>query len=141
MSEDAEQMALMAKLHVAKWRGHPLSDFAFAVPNGGSRHPAEGAKLKRMGVLAGVPDLIVPIPAGRFHGLGLELKAQGGRLQPSQREYLAKLRWLGWQTAVAFGADEAFAAITRYLADTGHPVHIGYSPDPQIDWATWEIDR
>jgi hypothetical protein len=31
----------------------------FAVPNGGKRSPAQGARLKKMGVLAGVSDLIL----------------------------------------------------------------------------------
>ena len=36
----------------------------FRIPNGGSRHPAEAARLKAQGVKAGVPDLCIPVARG-----------------------------------------------------------------------------
>ncbi len=48
----------------------------FAVPNGGHRHPATGAKLKAEGVKPGVPDLWLPVPRNLFHGLVIELKTE-----------------------------------------------------------------
>lgn len=73
----------------------------FAVPNGGYRHKTEAARLKATGVRAGVPDLVVLIPAmGPLDGirgakskprtLFLELKAGKNKLQPSQ------LYWADW---------------------------------------------
>jgi hypothetical protein len=61
-------------------RGAP-GTFAFHVPNGGWRSPVEAAILKGLGVVAGVPDLMLIRDGSVF---GLELKALGGRLSPAQ---------------------------------------------------------
>lgn len=51
--EDLEQKAL---IEWAKWQpcgGAKIGDYLVHIPNGGSRDPAEAAKLKAMGVRAG----------------------------------------------------------------------------------------
>lgn len=55
----------------------------FAVPNGEARSAKTGARLKRMGVRAGEPDYVL-LWQGR--AIGLELKAEGGRQSPEQRQ-------------------------------------------------------
>jgi len=47
-------------------------------PNGGSRNAIEGAKFKRMGVRAGVADLILNIPRHGYGSLCLEAKVRKG---------------------------------------------------------------
>lgn len=54
-----------------------------AIPNGEHRSPRTGARLKRSGVRRGAPDLLL-IWNGR--PIGIELKAEGGRQSPEQRE-------------------------------------------------------
>lgn len=54
------------------------------IPNGGQRDKAVAAKLKTEGVKAGVPDLCLPVPRGKYHGLYIEMKATGGR--PSREQ-------------------------------------------------------
>lgn len=73
----------------------------FHVPNGGSRNVIEARKLKRMGIKAGVPDVLIfrPCwtPAGRYiHGLAIELKAGKNKLEPSQKDWRGKLVAKGW---------------------------------------------
>lgn len=86
------------------------------VPNGGSRHPAEAARLKAQGVKAGVPDLCVPVAAGGYHGLFVEMKAvKGGRVSAKQAEWLRLLRRQGYAAWVCKGADAAIACIEGYL--------------------------
>lgn len=51
------------------------------VPNGGHRAPSTAARLKLMGVRAGVPDLAFILPGGRC--AYIELKAGPGRLTDS----------------------------------------------------------
>lgn len=46
------------------------------------RSAAAGAIAKRMGMLAGVPDLMIIRPLGRI--AFIEVKKEGGRLQPPQ---------------------------------------------------------
>lgn len=58
---------------------------ALAIPNGGLRSKPEAARLKWQGVLAGAPDLVVPLPDGR--AMWLEVKAPKGVVSPEQREF------------------------------------------------------
>ena len=55
-----------------KERLHLHLSLLFAIPNGGHRHKAVGAKLKSGGVKAGVPDCFLAVPKNGKHGLFLE---------------------------------------------------------------------
>lgn len=83
----------------------------FHVGNGGSRNPAEAAKLSGMGVRAGVPDLILIADGQTF---ALELKTDIGRLAPVQRAMLDELAAAGAKVAVAHGLDEALKQIEAW---------------------------
>ena len=111
--EHAEAVALMqlVRMHEARW---PALRWLAAVPNGGARNKVAGAKRKAEGVRRGVPDYLWPQRSGSYIGLALELKAKGGRLDPAQRDWLAHLESQGWRCVVAYGADEAWAAIREY---------------------------
>jgi VRR-NUC domain len=82
--------------------------FAYHVPNGGYRRPIEGAILKSLGVVAGVPDIIA-IKDGRT--FALELKAPGGRLSDNQRATHKVMIEAGVQVAVADNLDDALALL------------------------------
>lgn len=62
-SEDTEQEIVMqwARINSGKW---PELSLLHHIPNGGARNAREAAKLKRMGVLAGVSDLHLPVARG-----------------------------------------------------------------------------
>jgi hypothetical protein len=108
-TEDQEQAALVQWMTLKRIR-------FFAIPNGGARHIAEAVKFKRCGVIRGVPDLMVPVPSGSYHGLFLELKRQrGGRLTPEQVEWLAFLRSQDYWADFAHGFEEARNIIITYL--------------------------
>lgn len=145
--EETEQAQLFAWFNVAKWHGISLGELCYAVPNGAQYgtdpklRAIQAAKMARTGLKPGVPDVVVPIPSGRFHGLYVEMKRRHGHKAahtPEQRGWQARLRWLGHDVRVCEGADHAKDVITKYLAQTGHPVVIGWAPHPQIDWSTWE---
>lgn len=93
----------------------------FAVPNGGKRHPREAARLKAQGVKSGVPDIFLPLPSGRFHGLFIELKRPivKGEARPvvskEQGAWLAMLAEQGYRAEVCHGWFEAQAVILDYL--------------------------
>lgn len=90
-----------------------------ASANGGSRNYLEAAKLKRMGVSSGFPDLEIPIPSGPYHGLYIELKrVKGGVVSESQREWLSHLNKNGYFARVAKGFEEARDLILYYLSLT-----------------------
>ncbi|MDB5607811.1 MAG: hypothetical protein JWP25_4711 [Bradyrhizobium sp.] len=82
--------------------------FWFHPPNGGKRSVVEAKIFKALGVIAGVPDLII-LKAGEV--FGLELKATRGVLTPSQRLVHAAMREAGAKTAVAHSLDEALVTL------------------------------
>lgn len=114
MTEHEEQVALfkVMKLHEKQYPGLEL---AYAIPNGGHRHPAVAAKLKAEGVKAGVPDLFIPVPRGNAHGLYVELKAKGGTVSDAQRTMMAVLSKQGYACIVAYGWESAWGEIEAYM--------------------------
>lgn len=115
-SEDQEQAALFRWFSLTRWQGRSLSDFAFAIPNGGYKLSfAMAAKMHRTGTKSGVPDVFLPIACGGYHGLWIEMKAIGGRLSESQVEVIAMLRSQGYRVEVCYGWDAARTVVERYL--------------------------
>lgn len=94
---------------------HPFLELMYHVPNGGSRHILEAVNLKKQGVKSGVPDIVLPVPKGGYHGLYLELKALKGKLSDSQKEWLTKLDKQGYKTEIAYSFDEAIDKIKKYI--------------------------
>jgi len=86
-----------------------------AIPNGGHRHPAVGAKMKAEGSRAGYPDYGLDVARGGFHGLRIELKALDGRENDVQAECHELLRAQGLKVCVCYGAPAAIEVITKYL--------------------------
>lgn len=111
-SESSQQSALFCW---AAQSGIPELKRMFHVPNGGSRHIAEAAKLKAMGVKAGVPDIFLPVITARFNGLWIELKNAKGVVSKEQQEWLEYLASQCYATRVCFEWKEAKQAILEYL--------------------------
>lgn len=65
--EDDLQRAVVQYLDVAL----PADAVAYAVPNGGKRSRTEAARLKGLGVRAGVPDLAIVWRAAAWKGRGM----------------------------------------------------------------------
>lgn len=94
----------------------PECEFMYAVPNGGTRNRIEAANLKRQGVRAGVPDIVLPVARKGFHGLYIEMKAKkGGKTSDDQKRYIEFLTENGYLARVCKGAEEAVALIKEYL--------------------------
>lgn len=113
-SEDTEQVLVFdwARMNV---RRYPELKWLYHVPNGGSRNHAEAVKLKQMGVRPGVSDICLPYSRGVYHGLFLELKFDGGRVQSSQKEFLDDMEAAGFYVCVCYGAENAVKIIEEYL--------------------------
>lgn len=112
--ESQRQVFTWATLQSGAW---PELGLLFAVPNGGARNVVVGKKLKAEGVKAGVPDIVLPVPRGGFHGLFVEMKRPGNPPSKEQKEWLAALKGQGYCTAVCLGFDHAQAVIMRYLRE------------------------
>lgn len=114
-TEHAEAVTLMKAVRYAEGK-HPELRLLFAVPNGGDRHPAVAAKMKAEGVKAGVPDYLLPVARGGFHGLAIELKTATGSASREQKGWLADLRAQGYRAEVCKGWQQAFDTLTDYLS-------------------------
>lgn len=86
------------------------------MPNGGYRDYYEGAKLKRMGVKSGVPDLCICLARGGYHGLYIELKRIfGGKLSDTQLVWRDILIKEGYMWREAKGSGECIRIVEDYL--------------------------
>ncbi len=113
-SEHDEQALVIARAD-ALAPSVPALKLLHAIPNGGHRHKATAGKLKAEGVRRGVPDLCLPVPMGDWHGLYVEMKAQGGKASPEQLEWHSALRANGYRVELCVGADAAWTVICEYL--------------------------
>ena len=113
--EDTEQIMLFdwAQLQFGKY---PELKRMYHIPNGGKRNAREAARLKRLGVKPGVPDICLASPHGKFHGLYIEMKAPKGKTSEYQEEWISELSAAGYDTAVCFGFEEARRKILEYIA-------------------------
>lgn len=110
-TEHREQAALV------KWARlmPPPVRWLFAIPNGGHRTKAVAGRMKAEGVLAGVPDLLLPVSRGGLHALYIEMKSPTGRISPAQKEMIANLRSEGYAVEVARSWVEGKEIIERYM--------------------------
>lgn len=117
-SESQEQQALFAWWAMAGPKLCPdrPAPVMYAIPNGGRRDAITGARLKAEGVLAGVPDIFLAVPAHGYAGLYIELKRRnGGRVSPAQKLVMQRLRSHGYACTVCHGCEAAINAIQSYL--------------------------
>lgn len=114
-SESTEQMEVMSFWLSYSQKNCLPSYLAWHTPNGGFRSKSEAMRLKKLGVVKGVPDLFFAIPSKGFHGLFVEMKNKTGRLGIEQENMLASLAEIGYKTGVAFSSSEAIKMIKDYF--------------------------
>jgi hypothetical protein len=128
-SEHQEQCAVFdwAELMANQY---PELDLMFAIPNGGVRpcnvantpkgafrYSVEGKKMKQEGVKKGVPDILLPVPKGIYHGLFIEMKrSHGGVIREEQDTWLKNLAQQGYFVVVCKGANAAMKVLKGYLS-------------------------
>lgn len=59
-----------------------------------------GAIRKRMGCKAGVPDIIILQPSGKYHGMTLELKVKGGHISEEQKAFKNKAKEFNYYSII-----------------------------------------
>ena len=114
-SEDIEQETVMEWARLSR-SGHPELFLLHHTPNGGTRNRGEAAKLQKMGVLSGVPDLHLPVPKGKYSSLYIEMKYDDGRLSHTQKDFLSWAAGYGNYCCVCYTAEEAIQVLKYYLA-------------------------
>lgn len=89
----------------------------YAVPNGGLRNARTAAALKREGVKAGIPDLVLPRARGGYFGLYVEMKTDGGTIGNEQIKVGQDLTRNGYKVIYCFTCQEAIEGVLAYLAE------------------------
>ena len=86
------------------------------IPNESKRSKAYGAKMKRMGLQKGFPDLFIPMARQGFHGLFIELKRDKlAHPTKEQLEWIGFLNKEGYYAVVSYGVDAAIEEIKKYM--------------------------
>ncbi|GIW60815.1 MAG: hypothetical protein KatS3mg087_1881 [Patescibacteria group bacterium] len=99
MSEDKIQAQIVKYLRL-----HNDRCIVFHIPNGGTRNIIEASKFKRIGVLAGVADLVVLLPKGRC--VFLEVKTQRGQQSERQKQFEKRVKELGFDYHIVRSVDD-----------------------------------
>ena len=105
---------------IVKWardmsRTHPELGLLYAIPNGGNRDAVTGAIMKREGVLAGIPDLCLPVQTIFSGAIYLEVKTPRGRVSNAQESIHRNLRKQGNEVFVVRSAQDGIELIRNYL--------------------------
>jgi len=111
MSEHDTQSAFF---EWANYQRFPGIELLHATPNGGARHPAVAAKLKKEGVKAGVPDVSWPVARGGYVGLAIEFKHGDGNPSKEQRERIDRMQQEGWMVTVCWSWQAAARVMQGY---------------------------
>ena len=127
--ESAEQAAFIKWCRLSE-KKYPGLDLIHCSLNGVRLTKGQAGKAKAAGMLAGIPDLFLPvvrqIPDSQlsnlsqgyiYHGLFIEMKRlKGSKMLESQKVIIPKLRKRNYKVVVAKGCDEAIQAIKDYYA-------------------------
>lgn len=92
-----------------------LSGVLFAIPNGGRRDAATGARMKEEGVVAGVSDLILLRGSGPYGALCIEMKTPSGRQSETQKKWQRIAEENGAKYVVCRSLDDFMKEIEEYL--------------------------
>lgn len=123
MSEHLEQQK------VFNWAKHqsqyyPELALLFAIPNAQkalSRIPTATGRFRMVnhqkseGLKKGVPDIFLPFPSSKYHGLFIELKADKGKASSEQMWWIEQLQKQGYKAVVVTGHEAAIKVISEYL--------------------------
>lgn len=109
--EHREQVAT-----VAWFRFQYPQGLIYAIPNSARRSPRQGAWMKAEGLSAGVPDLCIPMPRGKYHGLYIEMKAGKNKPTPAQVDWMNKLIEQGYCCKVCYGYEDGVREIKEYMS-------------------------
>lgn len=84
------------------------------IPNGGSRNAIEAAKMKQMGVVPGVCDLMLTVPRNGYAGAFFELKTSKGKLSEHQSDFIESHKE-DYYCVIIRSVDEFEKELKKYL--------------------------
>lgn len=115
-TESNEQIAAMDWLRLQ----HPkIAKHTLHIGNERKATYFAGYIMKKMGVLKGASDIFMAWPNGGYHGLFIEVKSKVGRLSPEQKEFLERMKSVGYKAEVCYGADAVINTMKEYIGYQG----------------------
>jgi hypothetical protein len=112
--EESEQVAFVGWFRVQYPHYKALINIVSIGENVG---PRRMARLKKMGLTPGWPDLLLAIPGPRSLGLFIEMKSKKGRLHGGQPEIHSKLIEQGYKVTVCYSFEDARNVTKEYLSE------------------------
>jgi len=91
-------------------------EIIFSIPNGARTSISVAKKLKKTGLLRGVPDLFIPHVTARDGGLFIEMKLPKNYPTEHQKVMLIKLEKLGYRVEIAKSFDQFQDIVKFYLS-------------------------
>lgn len=114
--EEIEQAKVVKWSHKREVRAlMPALRWMFHCPNGMKRSAFTGAQGTALGVVKGVPDLVLPWSNGSRPGLVIEMKHGKGKESPEQIEWLDHFSDQSWSVFTCYTAEEARRDICLYF--------------------------
>ena len=96
---------------------YPMLNMLHCSLNGVKLSKSQAGIAKAQGMLSGVPDLFLPVPVGKYHGLYIEMKHGKNTLTDNQERFLQNAANVGYAVAVCYSAQEAIKRIEDYYKD------------------------
>lgn len=87
------------------------------IPNEGRRTPFERFKLKALGVMSGMPDVMIFDQNANRSGLAIELKVGYNKPTENQKSCLKRLSDRNWEACWVNSFDKAKEVIDNYFND------------------------
>lgn len=113
------EMKLQAECFRAAWNDFPITrKLLFHVENElnfAGDNSIRGAIRRSEGIVKGVSDLILLIPRRCWHGLMIELKTEGGRQSPAQKEWQSLVEAQGYRYEIIRNLDDFRSLLWDYL--------------------------
>lgn len=114
-TEEETQAAIVQALRIQ----YPRAIVAH-IPNEGRRTIGEAMRQARLGLVAGMPDLVVMLPGGLT--IWMEVKAAGGRRSKAQDAIHMRMTELGHTVGLVRDIDEARLFVKQAIAMLGERV-------------------
>lgn len=106
----------------ARWASrsakYPMLEMLHCSLNGVKLSKSQAGIAKGQGMLSGVPDLFLPVPRGKYHGLYIEMKHGSNTLTDNQKKFLQNAANVGFAVSVCYSAQEAIKRIEDYYKDS-----------------------
>jgi len=112
---EAQEQCVLFNWRERNIQNIPELQMMFATLNGVPLPIRLATQAKNQGNIRGVPDVMLLVPRGNYHGLMIEMKVKGGRLSPEQKAWGKNATAYGYLYQVCFSADEAIDCIKEYL--------------------------